>query len=127
MRNKILTMVIGGIILTVFTGCAQHSSSVLKEDETLTHSKDAVFTKMHNDKELKKIVVKAAKEKGWRVTKFTENSIIAEKFNSGNSKATTIKIRNGIVDFDMMDGTDESDIVDLKEYIEDLTRAQEDY
>ncbi len=126
MKNKILPYVAGSILFTFLTGCAQHSSSLHSEEERVTHSKAALYTEIHNNKHLKKIVIKAAKEKGWRITKFTENSVIAEKFNEQNPKATTIKIEDGIVDFDNMPGTDDSDIVDLKEYIQDLLKAEKE-
>lgn len=125
MKKFLLTTLIGSTLLTLYTGCTSPSSPNAGQ-ESVSHSKAALYTKVHNDKQLKQLVIKAAKVKGWRVTNFKEKSIIAEKFDSQTPKATTITVQNGIVDFDFLDGTDESDIVDLREYIEDLTKTEEE-
>ena len=125
MKKILLATLIGTTLVTLYSGCS-NPSSPNQEQDTLSYSKSALYTQMHNDKKLKQLVTKAAKEKGWRVTNFKENSIIAEKFGSNSSKATTITIKNGVVDFDNMAGTEDDDIVDLKEYIEDLTQTEKE-
>lgn len=125
MKKFLLTTLLGTTLLTFYSGCSNPSSPEAGQ-ESISHSKSALYTHIHNDKKLKQLVIKAAKEKGWRVTNFKENSIIAEKFDSDTPKATTVTVRNGIVDFDNLDGTDANDIVDLRDYIEDLTKAEEE-
>ncbi len=125
MKKVLLATLLGSSMLLLSTGCSNTSSPKAGE-ETVTHSEQALYTDIHDDKHLKQIVFKAAKEKGWRVTKFTEKSVVAEKFDTENPKATTIKIQNGVIDFDNMPGTDESDIVDLKEYMEDLLKTEQE-
>lgn len=125
MKKILFSALLGTAVLTLYGGCSS-TSSPQADQESVAHSKSALYTQMYNDKRLKQLLIKAAKEKGWRVTNFKESSIIAEKFDSDNPKATTITVRNGIVDFDFLDGTDESDIVDLRDYIEDLTKAEKE-
>jgi len=121
MKKLLLLSFAATLSLSLLTGCS--SNKVYPEDATL--SKNGIYTNIHDHKKLKKIVIKAAKEKGWRVTEYKENAIIAEKVGDGDSKATTIKIHNNNIDFENSANTDDSDIVDLKEYIQDLTAEQE--
>ncbi len=123
MQKKLIAGVTFSLVL-LFGGCSHTSPSA--SQESASHSENAVYSSVKNDKQLKKLVQKAAKEQGWRTTALGENAIIAEKFDSDNPKATTIKIGNGVVDFNNMEGTDSGDIVDLKEYIEDLLEAQQE-
>ena len=126
MTKILLSTLLSATLVTLYSGCSSTPSSPNKNQESASHSSSALYTQMHNDKKLKQLTIKAAKEKGWRVTNFTNNSIIVEKVDTDNPKAATISIRNGVVDFDYMDGTDEDDIVDLKEYLEDLTNAEKE-
>jgi uncharacterized lipoprotein YajG len=59
-----------------------------------THSNFATFEQHRPLKTMSSIIKKAAIEDGWRVTDFKENALIAEKFNTNNSKAVTIKFSN---------------------------------
>ena len=122
MQKKILAGVTFSLAL-LFSGC--HNNVPNPSQEGAVHSENAVYTSIKDNKKLRKITLKAAKEKGWRTTPLGEHRIIAEKFDSDTPKRTTIKIGNGVVDFDNMDGTDSGDIVDLKEYIEDLTKKED--
>ena len=122
MKKFLLVTLVSTTAFLLFSGC---TSSPLVGEESVIHSKEALYTHMRDDKHLKNLVIKAANETGWRTTEFTQKSIIAEKFDSDNPKATTIKIENGIIDFDNMSGTDNSDIVDLKEYIEDILESEQ--
>jgi len=121
MKKLLLLSLSATLTLSLMTGCS--SKNAYPEDATL--SENGIYTNIHDHKKLKKLVIKAAKEKGWRVTEYTENAVIAEKVGDGDTKATTIKIHNNNIDFENSDDTDNGDIVDLKEYIEDLTAAEE--
>ena len=124
MQKKIMTGVAFSLVL-LLGGCGAKNTTPLASQESVTHTKNAIYTPIKENKKLKQKVLQAAKEKGWRVTPLNESTLIAEKFDSQPPKATTIKIGNGVVDFDNMDGTDDSDIVDLKEYIQDLTQEEQ--
>ncbi len=125
MKKTLLTTLIGATVLTLYSGCSNPSLPDATQ-ESASHSKSALYTQMHNDKKLKQLVIKAAKEKGWRVTNLSDKTIVAENFDSDKPIETTISIRNGVVDFDYLPGIDESKIVDLREYIEDLIKAQQE-
>lgn len=126
MQKKIAVSVAFSLAV-IFAGCEGGNTSVASQQESVTHSSNTIYTSITNDKNLKNIVIKAAKEKGWRTTLLGEKTIIAEKFDSDTPKGTTIKVGEGVVHFDNMEGTNDSDIVDLKEYIEDLSHAKGEY
>jgi hypothetical protein len=121
MRKIVSICFTGSLVISILAGCS--SKNLHPQDPS--HSSSVIYTNMKNNSKLKNIIKKAAQEKGWRVTEFKENALIAEKFDDENPKYTTIKFQNGYIDFDNGEGTSEDDIVDLKEYIDDLTHTEE--
>ena len=123
MQKKILAGVTFSIVI-LMSGCGGESPS--PSQESAAHSKGALYTSVKSNKKLKSVVLEAAKEQGWRTTPLGDNAIVAEKFGSDPAKRTTIKIGNGVVDFDNMEGTSDGDISDLKEHIEDLISKEQE-
>jgi len=121
MKKLLLLSVAATLSLSLLTGC----SSTQAHPEDATMSENGVYTNIENHKKLQKIVEKAAHEKGWRLTKLNDHIYIAEKIGDDETKSTTIKLHNSNIDFENSEGTDAGDIVDLKEYIEDLTAEEE--
>ncbi len=120
MKKIVSVTLSSAVALLLLGGCG---SSPQPSDPSLT--KNALYTNIKDDEKLKKIVVKAAKEKGWRVTEFKRDAIIVEKPNGENAKSATVKILHGNVDFEDIQDLNDDDIVDLREYIDDLTKEEQ--
>jgi hypothetical protein len=116
MKKMLTHSFLAGITVAVLAGCSSSTPQV--KDESL--SDEALYIKIHDNKKFQEIVKEAAQKDGWRITEFKENALIAEKFDDDEAKETTIKFVHGYVDFENAEGTDEDDIDDLKEYIEDI-------
>ena len=110
------------LVLILLVGCSSNNP----HPNNPTTTQNAIYTKIHNHNKLKEMIKSAAKEKGWRITEFKENALIAEKFDDENPKATTIKLNDGYIDFDNNSGTSDGDIVDLRDYIEDYIRTKQE-
>ncbi len=120
MKKILFSSIVAGALL--LSGCGGGNA----HPDNPSLSKNAVYTNIDDNEKLKNIVTKAAKEKEWRITKFKANAVIAEKFDEKEPKSTTIKFEHGYVDFDNAVGTEDDDIIDLKEYIEDLSHEEQE-
>ena len=91
----------------IFNACS--TTSINTED-----AKTASFTHLKNEMPLAKVhklILKAGKGGGWRMTEFKENELIAEKEKNGNMKAVTITFSKDYFDISPKDS-------DLHEAIE---------
>jgi len=120
MQKVITATLTGALSFMLLSGC---NNSPQPDNPSL--SQNALYTNVKDSSKLKTIVIKAAKEKGWRVTEFKSDALIIEKLNGDNAKSATLKIAHGSVDFEDLDNPDDDDIVDLKEYIEDLAKQEQ--
>lgn len=116
--NKILTLaLVSALTLVLSTGCSSKNSAVNAEA-----SKDALYTKMHNDEKIIDAIIVAGKKTGWIVTRFKSNEVIAEKVGSTETVSSSIKIFDGYLEFSNNSQT--SDLYDaIKSELDSQTKS----
>ena len=91
--NKLLNISIFLVIVILISGCSKTSQVIPKKNQPtfkkkIKLDKYVYFIKKSNLKKINNIIYKAGKSAGWRMTKFKENALIAEKLHWN---AVTIK------------------------------------
>lgn len=70
----------------LLNGCAVDSASPT-DAQTASYTQ---FDKTLTLKEVSTLIMEAGEKAGWRMTKLSENSVVAEKINGDNATATTV-------------------------------------
>jgi len=85
--KKILILGTAAVLssLLLVSCSATNGANVDVKTADYTHFQNMPRNKVH------KLIVEAGEESGWRMTEFKENELIAEKTESGETKAVTIK------------------------------------
>lgn len=113
--NKILSLALLSLLtLALSTGCS--SKGGIYDAEA---SKDALYTKTHNNEIVIDAIVNAGKKANWKITKFKSNEVIAEKVGDKETISTSIRIYDGYLEF-----SNSSGISTLRDAIEDELKKQ---
>jgi len=86
MKRKILQTMLILASTIVVTAC----STIPRVDGDVKQQNYVKIEKRIPLKEIHDLIAQAGEDAGWRITKFKENALIAEKFDGDESKAITI-------------------------------------
>ncbi len=113
--KKILSItLISAIALLLSTGCSSKSDSAAPESRDAKVSADALYVNTHNNKKIAQAIEKAGEKTGWKITKFKNNEVIAEKTDDEETISSSIKFSEGHIEFGNADATS-----DLRDAIEE--------
>lgn len=122
MKKIISLTLISSVALLLTTGCGGSGPSA---DPSI--SENALYTNMHNNEKLLKVIHKAGSASGWKITDFKSNMVVAEKVDGDNTYASTLKFNDGHVEFENAEGTSDGDIDDLRDAIEDIAEEKDSH
>ena len=125
MKKIISLTLISSVALMLITGCGGSGPSAEHNDPSI--NKNALYTNMHNNEKLAKVIHKAGEENGWKITKFKSNTVIAEKVAGDSTYGSTLKFNDGHIEFENAEGTSDGDLDDLRDAIEDAAKAKPSY
>jgi hypothetical protein len=86
MKKLLNLLLIPTISIFVISCSTTQSPDLDAQTASFTH-----FKQKHSLVEVRKLILKAGKEEGWRMTEFKDNEVIAEKVSDGDTQAVSIK------------------------------------
>ncbi len=98
---------ISSLALVLTTGCA---STGQNDPEGNLHN-GASYGQLNN-KEVRKVIMEAGEEAGWKMTPFKRSTIIAEDLNEEDPQMITVIFEDGYITYDGEDYGDLEDAID---------------
>ncbi len=94
MKKLVTLSLVSALSALVLVGCSSNSSPAAPSSHDAKTKDNTFFSKHITMKKAHKSILKAGKENGWKMTEFKSNTIIAEKFDDGETTAVTINFNN---------------------------------